>query len=128
MTAQAQVRAVVLNEFNAPLKLESAPLPEPGPGAVVARVDLAGVCGTDVHLHHGHLPIALPIVLGHEGVGRVLRLGEGVATDFSGIPLQEGDAIAWWSNISCGKWHWCVVAGERTLCETRKVYGVNQRF
>lgn len=128
MPAQAHVRAVVLNEFNAPLELESAPLPEPGPGAVVARVHLAGVCGTDIHLHHGQLPIPLPLVLGHEGVGRVWRLGEGVATDFSGNPLREGDAIAWSSNIPCGQCYWCVVAGQRTLCETRRVYGVNQRF
>jgi D-arabinose 1-dehydrogenase-like Zn-dependent alcohol dehydrogenase len=46
-------------------------MPEPGPGALVARADLAGVCGTDVHLYHGHLQIPLPIVLGHVGVGRV---------------------------------------------------------
>jgi threonine dehydrogenase-like Zn-dependent dehydrogenase len=125
---QAHVSAVVLSEFNAPLKIESTAVPEPGPGAVVARVDLAGVCGTDVHLHHGHLPIPLPIVLGHEGVGRIWHLGPGVHTDFSGNPLREGDAIAWSSNIPCGNCYWCVIAGERTLCETRKVYGVNQRF
>jgi threonine dehydrogenase-like Zn-dependent dehydrogenase len=94
----------------------------------VARVDLAGVCGTDVHLHHGHLPIPLPVILGHEAVGRVWRVGPGVERDFSGQPLREGDAIAWSSNIPCGRCHWCVVAGERTLCETRKVYGVNQGF
>src|SRR5919107_3561380 len=128
MQREAPVRAVVLSEFNALLNLETVQVPEPGPGAVVARVDLAGVCGTDVHLHHGQLPIPLPLVLGHEGVGRVWRLGEGVATDFSGNPLRDGDAIAWSSNIPCGKCYWCVVAGQRTLCETRKVYGVNQRF
>ena len=125
---QVQVNAVVLGAFNSPLSLESAAMPEPGPGALVAHVDLAGVCGTDVHLLHGHLPIPLPIVLGHEGVGRVWSLGEGVNTDFSGTPLREGDAIAWSSNVPCGRCHWCVVAGQRTLCETRKVYGVNQRF
>src|SRR5215212_672829 len=125
---QVQVNAVVLGAFNSPLSLESAAMPEPGPGALVAHVDLAGVCGTDVHLLHGHLPIPLPIVLGHEGVGRVWRLGEGVNSDFSGNPLREGDAIAWSSNVPCGRCHWCVVAGQRTLCETRKVYGVNQGF
>lgn len=128
MSTESQIRAVVLSEFNAPLRLESAQLHEPGPGAVIARVDFAGVCGTDVHLHRGHLPIPLPLVLGHEGVGRVWRLGEGVDTDFSGNPLQIGDAIAWSSNIPCGKCHWCVIAGQRTLCESRKVYGVNQPF
>jgi threonine dehydrogenase-like Zn-dependent dehydrogenase len=125
---ERQARGIVLRQFNAPLAMETAPLPDPGPGAVVAQVELAGVCGTDVHLHHGYLPIPLPLILGHEGVGRVARLGEGVTSDFSGHPLREGDAIAWSSNIPCGRCHWCVVAGERTLCETRKVYGVNQRF
>jgi threonine dehydrogenase-like Zn-dependent dehydrogenase len=128
MALQSHAAAVVLSEFNAPLKVESALVPEPGPGAVVARVDLAGVCGTDVHLHHGQLPIPLPVVLGHEGVGRVWRLGDGVTTDFSGHPLREGSPIAWSSNVPCGRCYWCVVVGERTLCETRKVYGVNQRF
>jgi D-arabinose 1-dehydrogenase-like Zn-dependent alcohol dehydrogenase len=64
-----QVRAVVLGEFNSPLGLESAPKSELAGGALVARADLAGVCGTDVHLHHGNLPIPLPIVLGEEGSG-----------------------------------------------------------
>ena len=119
---------MVLSEFNAPLRIESTPVPALEPGAVLARVGLAGVCGTDVHLHHGRLPIPLPIVLGHEGVGHVWRLGEGVVTDFLGHPLREGDAVAWSSNIPCGRCYWCVVASRRTLCETRKVYGVNQRF
>jgi threonine dehydrogenase-like Zn-dependent dehydrogenase len=121
-------RAAVLHAFDTPLSLETAPIPDPDPGAVIAQVDLAGVCGTDVHLHHGYLPIPLPVILGHEAVGRVWKLGQGVSTDFSGNPLREGDFIAWSSNIPCGRCHWCVVAGERTLCETRKVYGVNQRF
>ncbi len=128
MITETEARGAVLRQFNAPLEMESAAVPDPEPGAVIAQVELAGVCGTDVHLHHGHLPIPLPIVLGHEGVGRVQRLGDGVTTDFTGNPLREGDAIAWSSNIPCGRCHWCVVAGERTLCETRKVYGVNQRF
>lgn len=120
--------AAVLREFNQPLAIEQAPVPTPGPGAVVARVAFGGVCGTDVHLSHGNLPIPIPLILGHEGVGHVARLGDGVTSDFAGLPLAVGDAIAWMSNIPCGQCHWCVVEGQRTLCETRKVYGVNQRF
>jgi threonine dehydrogenase-like Zn-dependent dehydrogenase len=123
-----EARGVVLREFGQPVTVESAPVPEPGPGAAIARVELAGVCGTDVHLHHGHLAIPLPLILGHEGVGRIARLGEGLTTDFSGNPLRVGDAVVWSSNIPCGRCHWCVIEGERTLCETRKVYGVNQPF
>src|SRR5919106_485915 len=121
-------RGAVLRTFNEPLTLEEAPVLDPDPGALIARVDMGGVCGTDVHLHHGNLPIPTPVILGHEAVGRVEKLGAGVTTDFNGEPLQEGDAIAWASNIPCGRCYWCVVEKERTLCENRKVYGINQRF
>ncbi len=121
-------RGAVLRAFNEPLTLEEAPIPEPGPGALIARIDLAGICGTDVHLHHGNLPIPTPVILGHEAVGRVEKLGNGVTADFNGAPLREGDAIAWASSIPCGHCFWCVVEKERTLCETRKIYGINQRF
>jgi len=94
MPTRAHVPAAVLNEFNTSISIEAVPVPEPEPGAVVASLALAGVCGTDVRLHHGQLPIPLPVVLGHEGVGRVWRLGGGIDTDFSGNPLREGDAIA----------------------------------
>jgi len=126
MTATA--RAAVLQAFNAPLAIDEAPLPDPEPGALTARIEFGGICGTDVHLHHGNLPIPTPVVLGHEAVGRVLKLGEGVTADFAGEPLREGDAIAWASSIPCGRCYWCVVEKERTLCENRKVYGINQRW
>lgn len=121
-------RGAVLRTFNEPLTLEEAPILDPEPGALIARVEMGGICGTDVHLHHGNLPIPTPVILGHEAVGRVETLGAGVATDFNGEPLQEGDAIAWASNIPCSHCYWCVVEKERTLCENRKVYGINQRF
>ena len=121
-------RGAVLRTFNEPLTIEEAPVLEPGPGAVVARVELGGICGTDVHLQHGNLPIPTPVILGHEAVGRVEKLGEGVTTDYNGEPLHVGDAIAWASSIPCGQCYWCVVEKERTLCEKRKIYGINQRF
>jgi threonine dehydrogenase-like Zn-dependent dehydrogenase len=121
-------RAAVLEAFNQPLTISSAEVPEPQPGSLIAEVVYGGICGTDIHLSHGNLPIPTPVVLGHETVGRVWKLGEGVSTDFSGTPLREGDLIAWASNIPCGKCYWCVVEKERTLCADRKVYGINQRF
>ncbi|MCA9880656.1 MAG: zinc-binding dehydrogenase [Thermomicrobiales bacterium] len=127
-TLPAFARGVVLNAFNEPLTLENAPIPQPEPGALVARIDLAGICGTDVHLHHGNLPIPTPVILGHEAVGHVASLGPDVTTDFNGNPLHEGDAIAWASSIPCGHCYWCVVEHERTLCEQRRIYGINQRF
>ncbi|MFT4039645.1 MAG: zinc-binding dehydrogenase [Thermomicrobiales bacterium] len=128
MALPASASGMVLHAFNEPLTLESAPIPQPEPGAVVARITLAGICGTDVHLQHGNLPIPTPVILGHEAVGVVAALGDGVTTDFNGLPLQEGDAIAWASSIPCGHCYWCVVEHERTLCEQRRIYGINQRF
>ncbi len=121
-------RGLVLHAFNEPLTIEEALVPEPEAGAIVAAVTYAGVCGTDVHLSHGNLPIPTPLILGHEAVGQVWKLGSGVETDFLGTPLKIGDPIVWASNIPCGQCYWCVVEQERTLCADRKVYGVNQPF
>jgi len=66
-------RAVVLPAPNRPLEVVELPGSEPGPGAVVARVELAGVCGTDMHLQDGRMAIPTPLVLGHEAG----RAGEG---------------------------------------------------
>ncbi|CAA9569625.1 MAG: Threonine dehydrogenase and related Zn-dependent dehydrogenases [uncultured Thermomicrobiales bacterium] len=121
-------RGVVLRAFGQPLTLEEAEVPQPEPGALVAEVTYGGVCGTDVHLHHGNLPIPTPVILGHEAVGRVWKLGPGVERDFTGAPLREGDTVAWASGIPCGHCYWCVIERERTLCADRKVYGINQRF
>ncbi len=121
-------RGVVLNGFNERLTIESAEISEPGPGAMVVRVTHGGVCGTDVHLHHGNLKIPTPVILGHEGIGTIERLGEGVATDFGGTTIAVGDTVAWMSSIPCGECYWCAIEHEPTLCETRKVYGINQAF
>jgi len=119
-------RAVVLPAPNRPLEVVELPGSEPGPGAVVARVELAGVCGTDMHLQDGRMAIPTPLVLGHEAVGRVKALGEGVSTDANGAPLRPGDLIGWASNIPCGRCYYCVQEQERSLCENRTVYGINQ--
>jgi D-arabinose 1-dehydrogenase-like Zn-dependent alcohol dehydrogenase len=92
------VRSVVLEAFGQPVQIRAVPAAPaapgaPEPGTVVASVKYGGVCGTDVHLQAGRLPIPLPLVLGHEGVGRVAELGEGVERDALGHPLALGDRI-----------------------------------
>jgi threonine dehydrogenase-like Zn-dependent dehydrogenase len=120
-------RAVVLRRFEEPLEIDEFEVPDPEPGAVIAEVSLGGVCGTDVHLQQGRLPIPTPIVMGHEAVGRVSKLGPGVQADTWGAPLRQGDWIAWASNIPCGRCYYCLIKNERTLCVSRRVYGINQR-
>lgn len=119
-------RAVVLPGFHCDLEVREFPRVDPGPGAVVATVELAGVCGTDMHLQDGRMAIPTPLVLGHEAVGRVRSLGEGVTVDANGAPLAPGDLVGWASNISCGRCYYCLQEGERALCESRIVYGINQ--
>jgi len=116
-------RAVVLDRFNAPVTIRTYEVPDPGPGAILVRVRLAGICGTDIHLSHGRLPIPLPVVLGHETVGIIEKLGNGVTADFLGNPLRVGDLVTWVPGIPCGRCYWCVIEKERTLCPNRRVYG-----
>jgi threonine dehydrogenase-like Zn-dependent dehydrogenase len=117
---------VVLPAVGRPVRLDRLEVPAPAAGAVLARVRYGGVCGTDVHLQDGRLPIPVPIVLGHEGVGEVATVGEGEALDAFGRPLEPGDPIAWGSNIACGRCFYCRDVREPTLCEHRRVYGINR--
>ena len=97
-------RAAVLAQFNAPLELREYALPETlPPGAILVRTEMAGICGTDVHLWKGELPIQLPVILGHETVGRIAELGAGLTHDWSGQELKIGDRVTWTSTTSCGK-------------------------
>lgn len=119
-------QASVLTEFHKPLKLQSYRLLDPEPGAAVARILLAGVCGSDVHLYHGHYPIPLPNILGHESVGVIEKIGPQEVSDFSGQKVQEGDRVLIMSSIPCGQCYYCRVLAQRNLCEKRLVYGVSK--
>ena len=120
-------RAVVLSEPGAPISLLTHPVPVAEAGAAVVRPAYGGICGTDVHLQQGRLRIPTPVVLGHEGVGWLEQRGEGVHVDITGAPLEEGARVTWGSSIPCGHCAACF-EGARTLCDQRRVYGVNQRF
>lgn len=119
-TAQASV----LIDFHKPLAMRSYPLLEPEKGAARARILLAGVCGSDVHLWHGHYPVPLPNILGHESVGVIEKIGSQEIFDLSGERIREGDRVLIMSSIPCGKCYYCRVLGQRNLCEKRFVYGV----
>src|SRR6186713_3137790 len=100
-------KAAVLEKFNAPLVMREYSLPVVEPGAVLVRTEMAGICGTDVHLWKGELPISLPVILGHETVGRIEQVGEGLKSDWSGEPLAVGDRVAWNASLSCGHCFYC---------------------
>jgi len=121
-------KASVLTAFNAPLELRELPLPEtPEPGAALVRTEMAGICGTDMHLWKGQLPITLPVIMGHETVGRIAQLGEGLERDWTGQPLKVGDRVTWNSAISCGTCYYCAEKKQPTRCPQRRAYGIGYR-
>ncbi|MFJ3336231.1 zinc-dependent alcohol dehydrogenase [Streptomyces sp. NPDC086766] len=107
------MKAAVVRAFGAPLVIEERPDPEPGPGQVRIRVEASGLCHTDIHAARGDWPVKPnpPFVPGHEGVGLVEKLGEGVAH------LSVGQRVAVpWLGRACGRCEHCL-AGWETLCE-----------
>ena len=120
--------AAVLESFNAPLAMRTYPLPDQvEPGAALVKTELAGICGTDVHLWKGQLPIGLPVILGHETVGTIVELGAGLETDWSGKPLKVGNRVTWNSTTSCGRCYYCAEKRQPTRCPERRAYGIGYR-
>ncbi|MFF4132769.1 Zn-dependent alcohol dehydrogenase [Streptomyces mirabilis] len=103
------VRAAVLPAVGAPLEIAEIDLPAPGPGQVRVRLAAAGVCHSDLSLSDGTMRVPVPAVLGHEGAGTVVSVGEGV----TGVEPGDGVVLNW--APSCGRCHACSL-GEVWLC------------
>jgi propanol-preferring alcohol dehydrogenase len=113
------MRAAVVAEIHRPLELVDLPVPEPGPGQVVIRVEACGVCHSDLHIAEGGFPgAASRVVPGHEVVGLVSRLGPGVAD------LAVGDRVGVaWLHSACGTCELCR-EGLENLCRAQQVTGL----
>ncbi|MFB8270425.1 Zn-dependent alcohol dehydrogenase [Streptomyces sp. NPDC055955] len=103
------VRAAVLPAVGSPLEIAEIDLPEPGPGQVRVRLAAAGVCHSDLSLTNGTMRVPVPAVLGHEGAGTVVSVGEGVTH------VAPGDGVVLNWAPSCGSCHACAL-GEVWLC------------
>lgn len=112
MSLPQAMRAMLLDAPGKPLRLAHLPVPRPGKGEVVVKVEACGVCRTDLHVVDGELTDAkLPLVPGHEIVGRIAALGEGVAH------LRPGERVGIpWLGWTCGECRYCR-AGRENLCE-----------
>ena len=121
----ASCTAAVLSSYKQKLQLRQFPVPEPGPGEALVRVEMAGICGTDVHLADGELDIPLPVILGHETVGRIEKLGPKLERDWRGAPLSVGDRVTWASSVVCGECYYCRQKRQPTRCVSRKAYGIS---
>jgi propanol-preferring alcohol dehydrogenase len=120
------MKAAVVTDFHAPLEIQDVPVPEPGPGEVLVRIEASGLCHTDIHAAHGDWPVrpVPPFIPGHEGIGHIEKLGAGVTT------RQVGDRVAIaWLGSACGQCRYCI-GGWETLCERQQNsgYSVNGTF
>jgi alcohol dehydrogenase, propanol-preferring len=112
------MKAMLLDRPGEPLRLAEVPMPAPGPGQVLVKVTACGVCRTDLHVVDGDLTDAkLPIVPGHEIVGRVVEAGPGVE-EFGknqriGVP---------WLGWTCGRCRFCA-SGRENLCDDARFTG-----
>jgi L-iditol 2-dehydrogenase len=114
-------RGSVLEQVDGAFTIREFDLPPPQPGGVIVRQELAGMCGTDYHVFHGHWPNhPFPVLLGHENVGVLHTLGEGVTTDFAGRPVKVGDRVVTIATGgTCGQCYACVVLNQPGLCTGR---------
>jgi propanol-preferring alcohol dehydrogenase len=109
------MKAAVVTDFGKPLEILELPVPEPGPGQVLVRMEASGLCHTDIHAANGDWPVKPnpPFTPGHEGVGPVERVGAGVPESMVGKRV----AVPWLGS-SCGHCRYCV-SGWETLCPSQ---------
>ena len=102
-------------EFSLPDELQ--------PGAILVKMSVATVCGSDMHSWRGRRAFAIPATLGHEGVGTIAQLGPGVEGDSAGKPLRLGDRMTWVMYANCGVCRLCTINALPQKCLNLFKYG-----
>ena len=119
---QTTMQAVVKAHAAPGIELREVPVPSPGPGEVLVRVQAASVCGTDLHIFNwdpwAQGRIKPPLIPGHEFAGVVAGVGRGVTT------VKEGDKVSAEMHVACGKCMQCRI-GEAHICQHVRILGVD---
>ncbi len=117
------MKAAVLHAFKEPLSLEEVPRPEAGADEVLIKVEVCGVCHSDLHVADGDWAqfagiVKKPLILGHEIVGRVMERGAGVKS----VQVEERVGVPW-VQWTCGQCEFCR-EGNENLCAQQRITGV----
>ena len=117
------MQAVVKAKAAPGIELQEVPIPSPGPGQVLVKVQAASVCGTDLHIFNwdpwAQGRIHPPLIPGHEFAGVVAGKGRGVTT------VKEGDLVSAEMHVACGKCMQCRI-GEAHICQHVRILGVDE--
>jgi L-iditol 2-dehydrogenase len=111
-------KAAVFVGANKPLELQEFPIPEIDPNTGLVQMQMAAVCGSDVHAWHNP-STAFPRIFGHENIATIAELGDEIQTDALGSPLREGDRVLFRPR-PCGRCYNCSM-GER--CHVVRMFG-----
>lgn len=118
-------KQMIMEDFNSDLIEKIIEIPELSQGEILIKIKAAGICGSDIHMKKGEdKRIPLPIVLGHEGVGEIVKIN-GSRKSVEGKNLSEGDFVLWNRGVVCGECYYCAIKKEPSLCENRRIYGIN---
>jgi len=124
-------RAAVM-EAPGRMAVREFPVSDPEPGAVLLKMSLSGICGTDKHTYRGESrqyvgtpherELAYPLICGHENVGTVTAVG-GDLRDSAGDPLRPGDRVVPGANVPCGRCYYCTGGYPYYFCQHLEDYG-----
>jgi D-arabinose 1-dehydrogenase-like Zn-dependent alcohol dehydrogenase len=115
------MRATVVPKIKGKWEIKEIPTPKAGINQVLIKIKASGLCYTDIHITEGELPIPIefPRTIGHEPVGEIVEVGQGVTT------RQVGDRVGVpWLQTTCGRCEWCL-RGKNLFCEKQIGTGIN---
>jgi propanol-preferring alcohol dehydrogenase len=117
------MKAAVLRDFKTPLTVQDVPLPQPTASEVLIKVEVCGVCHSDLHVADGDWSqlagiVKKPLILGHEVVGTIVEAGSAV----QGVKVGDRVGVPW-IHWTCGKCEFCS-EGNENLCARQQITGV----
>ncbi len=115
--------AAVFTKVGEPLAMQQFELPDSiEPGAALCKITMSTICGSDLHTIAGRRVEPAPSILGHEIIGEIVILGDGLEQDGFGNKLSIGDRVSWSIMACCGRCYYCELDLPQK-CENLRKYG-----
>ena len=109
--------AAVMNEINKPFEIREFELTSPPKGMAKLKLIASGVCGTDIHIHRGKIPVKTPAIIGHEFIGCIEEIAEEDSKEYG---IRPGDNVIVYIACPCGECLLCR-SGDDANCVNMKV-------